>query len=104
PLVSAEDQASRAREAAREAGTDWVLVSDADERVEGWVSVDGLVGQETVGEGDLQPFGHFVTREESLRAALDVMVESPLNVAVRVDEDGRYEGVVTHNTLTGELD
>ena len=26
-----------------------------------------------------------------------------LNVAVRVDGDGRYEGVVTHNTLTGEL-
>jgi hypothetical protein len=25
-------------------------------------------------------------------------------VAVRVDSDGRYEGVVTHNTLTAELE
>jgi hypothetical protein len=32
------------------------------------------------------------------------MVESPLNVALRVDGEGRYEGIVTHNTLTAELE
>ena len=104
PLVSAGAPADRAKEAARESGTRWVLVSDAEKRVQGWVSTDDLGGRETVEEAEVHPFGHFVTRDESLRAALDAMVESPLGVAVRVDEDGRYEGVVTHNTLTGELE
>jgi len=103
PLVSSDDAADRALEAARESGTDWVLVSDAEKRVQGWVSADDLDGQGTVGDAEVHPFGHFVTQDESLRAALDAMVESPLGVAVRVDGDGRYEGVVTHNTLTGEL-
>src|SRR5215210_5692601 len=103
PLVSANDPSGRAQEAARESGTDWALVSDAEKRIEGWISTDDLDGRRTVDEAEVHPFDHFVTRDESLRAALDVMVESPLGVAVRVDTDGRYEGVVTHNTLTGEL-
>jgi osmoprotectant transport system ATP-binding protein len=103
PLVSTDDPTERAREAARESGTDWVLVSDAEKRVEGWVAVSDLDGR-SVDEAEVHPFDTFVTRDESLRAALDVMVESPLNVAVMVDENGRYEGVVTHNTLTKELD
>jgi osmoprotectant transport system ATP-binding protein len=103
PLVSMNDPADRAQEAARKSGRDWVLVSEAEKRVEGWVSTDDLDGQETVGGAKVHPFAHFVTRDESLRAALDVMVESPLGVAVRVNRDGLYEGIVTHNTLTGEL-
>jgi osmoprotectant transport system ATP-binding protein len=63
-----------------------------------------LDGQQKVGDAQMHPFGTFVTGNESLRTALDIMVESPLNVAVRVDGDGRYEGVVTHNTLTAELE
>ncbi|MBA2343729.1 MAG: betaine/proline/choline family ABC transporter ATP-binding protein [Rubrobacter sp.] len=103
PLVSRNDSSDHAREAARESGTDWVIVTDAENQVEGWVFINELDGQQTVGGAEVQPFEAFVTEDESLRAALDVMVESPLNVAVRVDGDGRYEGVVTHNTLTGEL-
>jgi osmoprotectant transport system ATP-binding protein len=104
PSVSQDDTADRARERAREAGTDWVLVADAEKQVKGWTTVADLDGQDTVGEAEIRPFETFVTGDESLRAALDVMVESPLNVAVRVDGDGRFEGVVTHNTLTMELE
>jgi osmoprotectant transport system ATP-binding protein len=104
PSVSEDDAADRARERTREAGTDWVLVADAEKRVKGWTTVADLDGQDTVGEAEIRPFETFVTGDESLRAALDVMVESPLNVAVRVDGDGRFEGVVTHNTLTMELE
>ncbi len=103
PLVSEDDSSSRAQEVARESGTDWVLVTDTEKQVKGWVSINDLDGQGTVGEAEIQPFDTFMTQDESLRAALDGMVESHLNVAVRVDGDGRYEGVVTHNTLTGEL-
>jgi osmoprotectant transport system ATP-binding protein len=104
PSVSEEDTADRARERAKEAGTDWVLAADAEGRVKGWIPLTGLDGQQRVGEAQMHPFDAFVTGDESLRAALDIMVESPLNVAVRVDGDGRYEGVVTHNTLTAELE
>ena len=104
PSVSENDTADRARERAREVGTDWVLVADEKKRVKGWSTVAGLDGHDTVKEAEIRPFDTFVTRDESLRAALDVMVESPLNVAVRVDGDGRYEGVVTHNTMTAELE
>jgi len=103
PQVSEDDSSSRAQEVARESGTDWVLVTNGEKQVRGWVSISDLDGQQSVDGADLQPFETFVAGDESLRAALDVMVESPLNVAVRVDGNGRYEGVVTHNTLTGEL-
>ena len=104
PSASEDDTADRARERARGAGTDWVLVADAEKRVKGWTTVANLDGQDTVGGAEIRPFETFVTGDESLRTALDVMVESPLNVAVRVDGDGRFEGVVTHNTLTMELE
>jgi len=103
PLVSAADTSEEAIEKAREAGTSWVLVADEDRRVQGWIPVADLDGQGKVGDVSPHPFDHFVTREESLRAALDAMVESPTGVAVRVDGDRRYEGVVTHNTLTKKL-
>ncbi len=80
-----------------------MLVADEDRRVQGWIPVADLDGQGKVGDVSPHPFDHFVTREESLRAALDAMVESPTGVAVRVDGDRRYEGVVTHNTLTKKL-
>ncbi len=103
PLVSADDSTDSALEAARGSGTSWVLVSDGEKRVEGWVSADDLDGHQKVGEAQVHPVSSSVTAEDTLRAALDAMVESPLGVAVKVDGDGRYEGVVTHNTLTGEL-
>ncbi|MDO9380799.1 MAG: ATP-binding cassette domain-containing protein [Nocardioidaceae bacterium] len=37
--------------------------------------------------------------DNSVRAALDVAIRSPLGVAVRVDEHGRADGVVRHETI-----
>ena len=102
PVVEPSDTADHARETARESGTSWVLVADGERRVEGWVSVADLDGKGTVGDVSAHPF-HSVTREDSLRAALDAMVESPTGIAVRVDGEGRYEGIITHNTLTKKL-
>ncbi|MFY0407545.1 ABC transporter ATP-binding protein [Solicola sp. PLA-1-18] len=41
--------------------------------------------------------------ENTVRAALDVAIRSPLGVAVRVDADGRADGLVRHETIAAFL-
>ncbi|MGH3087896.1 MAG: ATP-binding cassette domain-containing protein, partial [Rubrobacteraceae bacterium] len=104
PCVSADDTADRASEEARKFGANWVFVLDADRRVEGWLPVKDLEERGKVGDVSPKPFREVVAPSDSLRAALDTMVESPNGAVVRVDEEGRYEGVITQETFSQGLE
>src|ERR671920_20234 len=55
PSVSEDDTADRARERAKEAGTDWGLAADAEKRGKGGGQVGGLDGQQKGGEAQIHP-------------------------------------------------
>ncbi len=103
PCVSADGTVARASEEARNSGTDWVFVLDAERHVEGWLPVKNLEGYGKVGDVSPLPFRESVSSSDSLRAALDAMVESPNGAVVRVDDEGRYEGTITQETFSQGL-
>jgi predicted transcriptional regulator len=72
---------------------DWVAVVD-DGRVAGWVDGSQLNGQASVGEVEVRPFALTLRQDDSLREALDTLITSPTRVAVVVDDDQRYLGMI----------
>ena len=101
PVVTVGARADDARGAARQAGTDWVVVVDDDRTLRGWSWVDELA--DPVDGGAARPFVTRVEAHDSLRLALDALVSSWTGVAVRVSGENRYEGLLTRELLTGEL-
>ena len=83
-------------------GTDWLTVVE-NGRLLGWVDRATLEGNQRVRDVQPQPFAAIVTSGSSLRQALDVIVSSRTNVAVVIEDDDRYRGVVTLDRLTAEL-
>jgi osmoprotectant transport system ATP-binding protein len=102
-VVSEDTSASEAANAARQAGEEWVLVTDTGQRPRGWAAVsdlEALPSGSRAGQAPLQPYGHtFDVRTDSLRAALDATVLSPTGQAVGVDDDGRVVGVTSYERL-----
>ncbi|MGH8929262.1 MAG: betaine/proline/choline family ABC transporter ATP-binding protein [Egibacteraceae bacterium] len=104
PVVSPDDTAEQAARVARSFGTDWAVVVDGIEgngHLRGWVSLHEL--EATVGESVLHPFALQVRATDSLRTALNAMVTSRTGVAVRVDDDGRYQGILTQELISKEI-
>ncbi len=101
PVVTVGSSADEARNVARRAGTDWVVVVDVDRTLRGWTWVDDLA--DPVDGGATHPFATRVEAHDSLRRALDALVSSWTGVAVRVSGDDRYEGLLTRELLTAEL-
>ena len=101
PLVAPGDSARRAAEAARAAGTEWIVVVDANQRLHGWAWLHEL--DSTAGSSALRPFAPQISATDSLRAALNAMVTSPTGAAVLVGSDGRYEGILTQEAVTKQL-
>ncbi len=97
-VVDEDASASEAASTARQAGEEWVLVTDAGHLPRGWAAAGDL---ETLPSGSrLEPYGHtFDVRTDSLRAALDATVLSPTGQAVGVDDDGRVVGVTSYDRL-----
>ena len=56
-----------------------------------------------VGDAEIRPFQLQVRADDSLRAALNAMVQSRTGVAVRVSDGDRYEGIVTLELLSKEI-
>lgn len=104
PCVSANDTPDLASEEARKFGSDWVFVLDAEHRVEGWLPIEEIEGHQKVGDVSPRPFRESVKSDDSLRAALDAMVESPNGAVIKVDEEDRYEGTITQRTFAKGLD
>jgi osmoprotectant transport system ATP-binding protein len=101
PVVTVGANAADARAIAEEHGTDWVVVLTDDGTLLGWNFVGDLSA--TVDGAAAQPFAVQLDARDSLRAALDALVSSWTGVAVRVSEGNRYEGLLTRELLTAEL-
>jgi osmoprotectant transport system ATP-binding protein len=102
PVVAREATAEEARRVMHEARTDWVTVIDGD-KVLGWIDRAMLDGVARVADVVPRNFAAVVTGQDTLRQALDVIVTSRTHVAVVVDEQQRYQGIVTLDRLTREL-
>jgi len=98
PVVEATDSPDHARAVMSENGVDWVGVR-ADGRLLGWVGEADLNGDPTVGDVEAKPFLATFRPGMSLKAALDGIVTSQTRVAVVVEDDDRYRGMLTVDDL-----
>ncbi len=102
-VVRPDDSLEHARRVAREDASGWVVIVGGDERLLGWLPVDELKGDGNVDELDWSQPRLTVRADDTLRSALNAMVAGRMGVAVRVDADGRYEGVITQANVAGQL-
>ncbi len=103
PVVSPDDPGGQALAAAEAFGSDWVVVVAADRRLLGWVDAAETTEKARVGDARIRPFRLQVNADNSLRAALNAMVQSHTGVAVRVSDGERYEGLLTLELLSKAL-
>jgi osmoprotectant transport system ATP-binding protein len=103
PVVSPDDPGSKALAAAEAFGSDWVVLVEGDRRLLGWVDAAQAAEQARAGDAEIRPFLLQVDANDSLRAALNAMVQSHTGVAVRVSDGNRYEGLITQELLTKEI-
>ena len=102
PVVSSSTSTDDARKVIAEFGQDWTAVVD-DGDLHGWVDVTALEGKSTVGEARTRKFSAYVTARNTLRHALDSIVTSRTQVAVVVDKQDRYRGILTLERLSQEI-
>ena len=102
PALQKTASREEARAVMRDAGTDWVTVLDG-ERLLGWIDREALERAQSVAGVEPREFAAIVTPGSSLRTALDIIVQSRTHVAVVVDGEHRYQGIVTLDRLTAEL-
>jgi osmoprotectant transport system ATP-binding protein len=100
PVVAPGAAADEAHRVMAEQGTDWVAVVDG-ERLLGWIGADDVdrTGSATLDDAKCEPFAAVVRPATTLKAALDTIVTSRTRVAVVVDDDERYLGVLTVDDL-----
>jgi osmoprotectant transport system ATP-binding protein len=103
PVVSPDDSGEAALQAADAYGSDWVVVVDRDRRLLGWAYAGEAAERGRVGDAEIRRFQLQVQADDSLRAALNAMVQSRTGVAVRVSDGDRYEGIVTLELLSREI-
>jgi osmoprotectant transport system ATP-binding protein len=103
PVVSPDDPGRQAAAAAEAYGSDWAVVVDAERRLLGWAHAGEAAERARVGDAEIRPFQLQVRADDSLRAALNAMVQSRTGVAVRVSDGDRYEGIVTMELLSREI-
>jgi osmoprotectant transport system ATP-binding protein len=99
PVVGETASADEARAAMTELGYDWVAVCDGDDRLRGWIGAAELDGAAAVDELTPKPFRAVVTADTNLKATLDGIVSSRTRVAMVVDAEGRYLGMLTVDDL-----
>jgi osmoprotectant transport system ATP-binding protein len=99
PVVGETASADEARAAMTELGYDWVAVCDGDDRLRGWIGAAELDGAAAVDQLTPKPFRAVVTADTNLKATLDGIVSSHTRVAMVVDADGRYLGMLTVDDL-----
>jgi osmoprotectant transport system ATP-binding protein len=98
PVVEVSDTPDRARSVMEENGVDWVGVR-RDGHLLGWVGEADLNGDPTVGAVAAKPFLAVFRPGMSLKAALDGIVTSQTRVAVVVEDDETYRGMLTVDDL-----
>lgn len=91
PIAEVGDDAAVARAAMAEHHVEWFGVCRG-QRMLGWMWGSDLNG--TVTESGVRPFRSIVKPADTLRTALDGIVNSSTNVAIVEDGTGRYRGMV----------
>jgi len=102
PVVAPAASTQEARRAMEKFDYDWTAVVD-DGDLLGWVDADALEGKESVSEAKIRKFSAYVTARSTLRQALDSIVTSRTQVAVVVDADERYRGILTLERVSREI-
>jgi len=102
-VVAPDGDGRRALDVAEAYGSDWVVVVDGDRRLLGWANAGEAAERARVADAEIRPFRLQVKADDSLRAALNAMVQSRTGVAVRVSHGDRYEGIVTLELLSREI-
>jgi osmoprotectant transport system ATP-binding protein len=94
PFVTADASPSDALATMSSHRVDWVGVL-SEGKVRGWVSAGDLDGVARVGDAPTQRFAAWVRPDTALREALDVIVDSRTRVAIVLDGDDNYLGLLT---------
>jgi osmoprotectant transport system ATP-binding protein len=102
PVVAPSASVEEARKRMAGFETDWVSVIENGE-LRGWVDEAALNGLSTVGQAAPRRFSAYVTADSSLRQTLDSIVTSRTQVAVVVEEDQRYRGILTLERISKEI-
>ena len=100
PVVPRDVDADSGRAAADKAGTEFVVVVD-DQRLLGWLWVEEL--ERGSSRPEPRPFRVVVSPDTAVREALDVIVLSRTRIAVVVDGEGTYRGMVTVDDIAEGL-
>ena len=93
PTVDVGSTAANARAVMTREGVDWVAVLDQG-RPRGWIAAAQLDGHDRISEIEPTRFPVAVHPRDSLRHALDSLVNSPTQVVMVVDDDDRYLGLL----------
>lgn len=102
PVVDGDVTPDEAAGVMRRFGVDWVGVR-AGERLVGWVAQRDLDGRRRVADAPAHPFDAALRPDTTLREALDVLINSRTRVAVLVDDDHRYLGMLTVDQIAEGL-
>jgi osmoprotectant transport system ATP-binding protein len=104
PVVHPATKPDAAREIMDEFGYEWAtVVEEESERMLGWIDRDALVDVKEVSELKPKKFAAYLTRDSALRKALDSIVSSRTQVAVVVDDDERYVGILELSDISKEI-
>jgi osmoprotectant transport system ATP-binding protein len=98
PVVEVTSSPDEARTVMADHGVDWVGVRDREVLL-GWIDGATLNGAPTLEGVPREPFRAAFSRDTTLKAALDGIVTSQTRVAVVVEDDNRYLGMLTIDDL-----
>jgi osmoprotectant transport system ATP-binding protein len=99
PIVSCDATRADAESVMTKFALDWVGVLEG-ERLLGWVDRAALEGKTRVGDARMRAFSTPVRPNTPLRETLDSLVISRTSVAVVVDEDDKYLGMLTIDSIS----
>lgn len=103
PVVAPDCTVTEARRVMAATALDWVAVVD-DGQLLGWIAGASLDGQTSLAAIEVKPFLVTLRPDSTLREALDTLVGSPTRVAVVLDEQDRYQGVLDVGRIGGGLE
>jgi osmoprotectant transport system ATP-binding protein len=102
-VVGCDASPDDAMEVMKRENVDWVGVVEGD-RILGWTWERELEGVSRVGDAPMERFRAIVHPDTPLRQALDGIVTSRTRVAVVLDDEERYRGMLTVDQLAEGLE
>jgi osmoprotectant transport system ATP-binding protein len=101
PVVDLSASADDVRSTMQRTATTWVAVLDGD-RLRGWLPAASV--DSSIDPAHLRRFAVSLHPTSTRREALDALVSSPTRVAVVVDDDDRYLGMLDVDRIVAGLD